>query len=384
MTRSVVRGKALVEGAFTETFLVCRDGKFEYVGPTWDETPDVVVETGCIVPGYVDVHVHGLHGHDVMDGTKTALKGMSEALAGYGVTGFLATTLTGEIAHLERVLTACKTFAEQDAGEGAELLGVHLEGPWINVRYKGAQNAEHVAAPAMEDVRRLWEAAGGLLRIVTLAPELERVQEAIAWLTAKGVKASVGHSDAAYEHVRGAMEHGLCHVTHCFNAMRGLHHREPGVVGAALYHDELTCELIADGVHVHPVVMSILCRVKQAERLVLVSDAMRATGLSDGRYELGGLDVWVEGGEARLADGTLAGSTLTLDQAVRNLVRVCGVPLEEAVRMASETPARVIGCGERKGRLQQGYDADFLILDEDLQVVMTYRGGRCVYRREDR
>ena len=379
MNKWAVQGRMVVGREVHDDYLlICEGGKITHVGPKRDgEQADLIVEDGLIAPGYIDVHVHGSNGYDVMDGTEEALRGMAHALAGYGVTGFLATTLTGDLEHLSNVLATCRQFADGATG-GALLLGIHLEGPWINAKHKGAQNGEHVVAPATEAAKRLLEAAGGLLKIVTLAPEQPQALDVIELLEAHGVRPSVGHSDATYEHVKDAIGHGLAHVTHCYNAMRGLHHREPGVVGAAMYHDELTTELIADGLHVHPVAMSILYRLKQSDGLVLVSDGMRAVGMEDGDYDLGGLPVQMRGGEARLADGTLAGSTLTLDQAVRNMVRYCAVPVGEAIAMASETPSKVIGVADRKGKLQVGYDADFLILDNELNVQATYIGGRIV------
>jgi N-acetylglucosamine-6-phosphate deacetylase len=375
MNRLVVHGNLIVDRkVLPDHELVAEGGKIVYVGPKHHEKPDLVKDEGYIAPGYVDIHIHGSHGFDVMDGTPEALQGIAKSLIKYGVTSFLATTLTGDIEHLLKVLQTCKQFARQTSS-GAQLVGVHLEGPWINQRYKGAQNEEHIIPPSVADAKRLVEAAGGLLKIVTLAPEHPGSREVIEYLRANGVKASVGHSDAAYESVKEALEHGLSHVTHCYNAMRGFHHREPGVAGAAMYHDELTTELIADGIHVHPVVMSILHRVKSTDRMVLVSDGMRAVGMKDGEYDLGGLRVFMKNGEARLEDGTLAGSTLTLDRAVQNMVQFCNLPIPDAIAMASEIPANVIGLGGRKGCLAVGCDADFLLLDDQLNVEKAFAGG---------
>ncbi|MBL0388624.1 N-acetylglucosamine-6-phosphate deacetylase [Tumebacillus sp. ITR2] len=376
MKKHILQGRALIEGKFhDDQVLVCEDGRFTYVGPLRDgDVPDAVYETGILVPGYLDLHVHGVHGSDVMDGSLEALETISRGLATYGVTGFLATTLTGDLEHLLSVLRTCAEFARREP-VGASLLGVHLEGPWINLRYKGAQNESHVIRPLLRDAQRLVEAGQGLLKLVTLAPEHPEAAEVIAYLSEQGVRVSVGHSDATFDEVTSAMAHGLQHVTHCCNAMRGLHHREPGVVGAALYHDDLTTELIADGVHVHPAVMNILYKVKGQERLVLVSDGMRAVGMADGEYDLGGQNVYMVGGEARLVDGTLAGSTLTLDRAVRNMVELGHAPLEKAVAMASTTPAAVLGLQGRKGALAVGYDADFVWLDEARQARATYIAG---------
>lgn len=381
MSKLVLQGKLVCDGAVLDNgILVCDGGKISYAGPSRGETPDLTHANGYIVPGYVDIHVHGSNGYDVMDGTTDAVQGIARSLATYGVTSFLATTLTASIERLHEVLESCKRAARGDA-HGAELIGVHLEGPWINPKHKGAQNGSHVIGPSLEDAAALLHTGDGLVKLVTLAPENPNAAAVTEYLTGQGVKVSVGHSDATYDQVKNAIPHGLGHVTHCYNAMRPLHHREPGVVGAAMYHDELTAELIADGIHVHPVAMSILYRLKQSDGLVLVSDGMRAVGMEDGSYDLGGLNVRMQNGEARLEDGTLAGSTLTLEKAVQNMVTLCGVPLPDAVKMASETPARVIGAGERKGRLQSGYDADFLLLDSSLHVTATYRGGQLVYQR---
>ncbi|PWK15633.1 N-acetylglucosamine-6-phosphate deacetylase [Tumebacillus permanentifrigoris] len=375
MSKQILRGRALVDGEFRDDqILICEGGRFTFVGPQREEVPDHVFETGCLVPGFLDIHVHGAHGADVMDGTSAGLETIAQALASYGVTGFLATTLTGDLDHLEHVLQTCVVFSK-NAAVGARLLGVHLEGPWINARYKGAQNEAHVVRPLLRDAKRLVEAGQGLLKLVTLAPEHPEAADVIAYLHEQGVCVSVGHSDATFADVTEAMEHGLGHVTHCCNAMRGLHHREPGVVGAAMYHEALTAELIADGVHVHPAVMNILYKVKRREHLVLVSDGMRAVGMQDGAYDLGGLQVQLVNGEARLEDGTLAGSTLTLDRAVRNMVTLGRVPLADAVIMASSTPAAVLGLTDRKGQLASGYDADFVWLDDDHQVRATYIAG---------
>lgn len=376
MNRWIVRGNLIVERQVrNDQILVCENGMITYVGPGQGEKPDLVVDSGYIAPGYIDIHIHGAKGHDVMDGTVESLAEIARSLATHGVTGYMATTMTADLPRLAEVLTVCREFARRES-PGAELLGVHLEGPWIHPRHKGAQNEDFIVAPTIQDAEALRQAAGGLLKIVSLAPEQPGAKDVIAHLSALGVRVSIGHSDARYEQVKEAIHYGLSHVTHCFNAMRGLHHREPGAVGAAMFHDELTAELIADGIHVHPVVMSLLHRIKTTDRTVLVSDGMRAVDMEDGVYDLGGQRVYVRGGVARLGDGTLAGSTLTLDRAVQNMVRLCGVPIPDAVAMASEIPARVIGCADRKGRLAVGCDADFSVLDRDLNVLRTFVGGR--------
>ncbi|USG66991.1 N-acetylglucosamine-6-phosphate deacetylase [Brevibacillus ruminantium] len=382
--RFALRGRVVANGHdILDGLVVVNGAAIEYAGPAegyGKEWPEQVerVENGFICPGFVDMHMHGIAGSDTMDGTPRALQTISRALAGYGVTSFLATTMTAPYADLEKAIrNVVEVFRK--GTDGASIVGIHLEGPWINPRYKGAQKEENIVPPALEDVRRLWELADGLIKVVTIAPEQTGALEAIRWLKDQGVVVSAGHSGASFAQTESAVRSGVRHFTHCFNAMTGMHHREPGVAGAAMYHEQLSTELIADGVHVHPAVMRILYRIKSASRLVLVSDSMRAAALGEGVYDLGGQEVKVQGAEAQLADGTLAGSILTLNHAVQNMVTLSGVPLAEAVAMATETPAEILGIGGRKGRLQAGYDADLIVFGDDYQVRSTYVGGRLVY-----
>jgi N-acetylglucosamine-6-phosphate deacetylase len=245
------------------------------------------------------------------------------------------------------------------------------------------QNAAHILPPDEGIARDLLAHASGQVIRVSLAPEMPGAHDLIRLLRGEGVSVSIAHSGATYEESLAAVEVGARHVTHCFNAMTELHHRAPGVAGAALLCDDLYAELIADGVHVHPAVMRLLIRAKGRERVMLVTDAMSAADMPDGQYEFGGHPVTDRDGVARLEDGTLASSTLTLDAAVRNLVRLCQVPLVDAVYMASTTPAEAIRLGGRKGKLIVGYDADLAILDADLRPIATWVEGRQAFRRDD-
>jgi len=382
-----LRGTVIANGQEIENGLVVVEGSAiryagvadAYTGRMPEQVRDVT--EGWITPGFIDIHMHGIDGHDTMDGTLESLQAISRALTRFGVTSFLATTMTAPYAQLETVLQAIARHS-REALPGAQVAGIHLEGPWINPRYKGAQKEENIAVPHLDGVRRLYELADGLIKVVTIAPEQPEALEAIAWLRERGVIASAGHTGATFAQAQEAVDAGVRHFTHCFNAMTGLHHREPGVVGAAMYHEHLSTELIADGIHVHPAVMNILYRVKSAERLALVSDSMRAAAMGEGSYDLGGQAVHVHGAEAKLADGTLAGSILTLNQAVGNMVTLSGVPLPEAVEMASGTPAAILGLAERKGRLEAGFDADIVVLGPAFDVQATFMGGKEVYRRE--
>ncbi|MGN7469879.1 N-acetylglucosamine-6-phosphate deacetylase [Brevibacillus sp. SAFN-007a] len=386
--RYALKGKIIAEGqAIEDGLVVVAGGTIAYAGEAagyaepWP-TEVVTAETGWICPGFVDMHIHGIDGHDTMDGTPESLRAISAALARYGVTAFVATTMTASYEELEPVLENIAQVSQQGL-PGAQLIGIHLEGPWINPRYKGAQKEENIALPKLEAVQRLYGLSRGLLKVVTIAPEQPEALEAIAWLKEQGVIVSAGHTGATFAQAAEAVEAGVRHFTHCFNAMTGLHQREPGGVGAAMYYEQVSTELIADGIHVHPAVMNILYRVKTARRLALVSDSMRAAALCEGTYDLGGQEVHVRDNQAKLADGTLAGSVLTLNRAVGNMVALSGVPLPEAVEMASRTPASILGYGERKGRLAVGYDADMAVLDENFDVTMTFVAGKKVYVRPD-
>ncbi|NRS19738.1 N-acetylglucosamine-6-phosphate deacetylase [Brevibacillus sp. HB1.4B] len=365
--------------------VVVGNGKITYVGKA-DEygkaLPNhvVTVEDGWICPGFVDMHMHGIDGYDTMDGTPKSLQAISTALARHGVTSFLATTMTAPYDQLEQVLVNIAQNSREGL-PGAQAIGIHLEGPWINPRYKGAQKEENIAIPKLDAVQKLYGLSEGLIKVVTIAPEQPEALEAIAWLKERDVIVSAGHTGATFAQATEAVDAGVRHFTHCFNAMTGLHHREPGVVGAAMYHEQLSTELIADGIHVHPAVMKILYRVKTAERLALVSDSMRAAAMGEGTYDLGGQEVHVHDNQAKLADGTLAGSILTLNRAVGNMVKLSGVALPEAVEMASHTPASILGFGDRKGRLAAGYDADIIVLNEQFDVTMTFVAGKEVYHQ---
>ncbi|WP_312112107.1 N-acetylglucosamine-6-phosphate deacetylase [Brevibacillus reuszeri] len=380
-----LRGAVIANGAeITDGLVVIEGSTIRFAGEAREfsgELPESIIQVdGWICPGFMDIHMHGIDGHDTMDGTPESLQAISKALTRFGVTSFLATTMTAPYEQIEPVLSNIAQSSRLGL-DGAEVVGIHLEGPWINPRYKGAQKEENISLPKLAAVRRLYELAEGLIKVVTIAPEQPEALDAIAWLKEQGVIVSAGHTGASFAQATQAVEAGVRHFTHCFNAMTGLHHREPGVVGAAMYHEQLSTELIADGIHVHPAVMNILYRVKTAGRLALVSDSMRAAAMGEGSYDLGGQEVHVHENQAKLADGTLAGSILTLNRAVGNMVTLSKVPLPEAVEMASHTPATILGLGERKGRLAAGYDADVTVLDQQFHVNMTFVAGKRVYQR---
>ncbi|HEX6971109.1 MAG TPA: N-acetylglucosamine-6-phosphate deacetylase [Limnochordia bacterium] len=367
--------------------LLAHRGRIAFAGPeramptairrTAGAAEELDAREGYIVPGFIDLHVHGGGGKDTMDATLEALAQMAAAHAARGTTGFLATTMTAPQEALVAAARAVAAAISHPPAEwrGAQLLGLHLEGPYINPEKKGAQNAAFMRPPDREELDALLAILGSSFRRITLAPELPGAADIIPWLVERGVGVSLGHTAATFEETLAAVDLGARYATHTFNAMSGLHHRQPGVVGAVMAEPRLTAELINDGVHVHPGAAKALIRAKGFANVTLVTDAIRAMGLPDGTYELGGLEVRSAGGAVRLPDGTLAGSVLDMGTAVKNAVQSLGVPLAEAVRMASGNPARAAGVAHRKGQLAVGYDADVVVLDAALAVSATVIGG---------
>ena len=362
--------------------VVVEAGKITHVGPGASSSVGRVLDYGdrLVAPGFIDLHVHGGGGHDVMDASIEGLNGLSMFLVAGGVTSLLATTYS---ASQDNMLAATKTVAKavKEGSEGSKILGLHLEGPYVNPKMAGAQSVAHIRPPSIDELEEIHRAAGGAPRIVTLAPEMEGAIEAVAWLRSKGVVPSAGHTDATHAEMMAAVEAGLSHVAHLFNRMRPLHHREPGAVGAALADDRVSVELIADGVHLHPSTLRLAVRAKGPGRTALVSDAISAAGLPDGEYRLGAEKIRVEGGRSLLESGALAGSTIRLCDAVRYTVETAGFSVTEAIEMASSTPARIIGVEEQKGRLAPGMDADLTVLERDYSVLLTMVGGSVVYER---
>ena len=330
-----------------------------------------------IVPGFVDVHIHGAGGHDVMEGTREALEIVTATVAARGTTSLVATTVTASeketrdsVAGIAHFILNTSQYAARELS--AEILGIHFEGPFISPARRGVHPAKWIARPSTEMLAQFLAEARGTAQILTLAPELPGAVELISAARKAGLVVSLGHTDATYEQAQAAIEAGARHAAHVFNAMRPFSHRGTGVIGAVLTSPKVSAELIADGVHVDEAAMRILVDLKTAERAILVSDGISATGMPDGNYQLGLFEVKVSGGVARNAEGKLAGSTLTLDRALRNIVAL-GVPLASALRMLTANPARQIGLGTRKGVLAPGADADLVFLDDKLEIsgVMT-------------
>ncbi len=340
---------------------------------------DYVAAGMTVVPGFVDIHIHGAGGHDVMEGTARALDRVVSTVARHGTTSIVATTVSASeedtCRSLEGIVRYVRRHEEPEEGRvAAEILGIHLEGPFLSKARRGVHPSDALAKPSKELLKKFLEAAGGLVRIVTVAPELPGAIELIEAAVAAKVIPAIGHSDAEYDQARAGIHAGACHAVHTFNAMRPFTHRDPGIVGAILTDPEVTAEVIADGVHVAGPAIQVLIGCKGFDAVLLASDGMAATGMPDGMYRLGNFEVTVKNGVCRNAEGKLAGSTLTLDRAVRNLVAL-GVPLREALRMATILPARRLGLAGKKGILAVGADADLAVLTPDLRVAGTMTRG---------
>jgi len=335
------------------------------------------------VPGFIDVHIHGVNGADVMDASKDALDTMVTALPREGTTSFLATTMTQEALLIENALVKAGQYIKEYQAPGkAEILGIHLEGPFVSPKMAGAQPIQHIIDPDLKLFKRWHSLSDKTIKLVTLAPERPGGLEMIQYLTKHGIIASLGHTDAAYEEIKAAIGAGANHVTHLFNQMRGLHHRDPGVVGAAFLHDELKAELIVDGVHVNPEIVKLAYKQKRKEGLILITDSMRAKCLKNGHYDLGGQDVTVKDGKAFLQDGTLAGSILKLGKAVQNILTYTDCSIEDAIEMASVNPAKQLNIYDRKGSITVGKDADIVIVDDKFEVFMTVCRGKIAFQKE--
>ena len=315
-----------------------------------------------------------------MDGTQEDIATIAKTVAAEGTTSFLVTTMTQSPENITKALTAVKEYKAANVEEGARVVGVHLEGPFIAAAHKGAQPLEYVKAPDIKAFDEYNEASGNCIRIVTLAPEVEGADEFIKHLVSKDVVVSIGHTGAKYADIEKAVENGALNVTHTYNAQTALHHREIGTVGSAMLLDELNCELIADTIHVSVPAMRLLVKNKPLNKLSLITDAMRAKGIPDGVSELGGQTVYVKNGEARLEDGTLAGSVLRMNRAVQNMVEKVGVPYTQAVDYATINPARIMGIDNEAGSIKVGKRADFTVLNEAFDVLMTVRGGKIIYQ----
>ena len=384
MAATLLRARAVTPAAeISDAGLLFRDGVIEAIGPreaiSLPAGAQEIAANGRIaVPGFLDVHIHGAGGHDVMEGTDEGLAAVARTVARHGTTSFVATTVTASPDHTSRSVQAIAQYIPRQLNSDdprAEVLGIHLEGPFLNNLRRGVHPAEWLQPPSAELLGGFLQAAAGHARILTMAPELPGAAPCIDVARQAGLVVAMGHTDATYEEARAAMARGVRHAVHVYNAMRPFSHRDSGVIGAVLTSPEVTGELIADGVHVEEAAMRLLLQAKGASGVILVSDGTSATAMPDGKYRLGQFDVTVSGGVCRNAEGKLAGSTLTLDRALRNIVSL-GVPLADAVRMLTLNPASLLGLEFKKGALRTGADADIVLLDEHLEITNVWSRGR--------
>ncbi len=383
---------ALIGGTIVTPFrviengtILCENGKVSEIGragdvPVLEDCEVIDVSGRKIVPGFVDLLVHGGGGYGFADPSDGSIEKASRYFLEHGSTSILASLFAKPtellLADLSRIADYIESHPESN------VRGIHMEGPYLNKALKGAMNESYLWTPTVESWDKMWEASRGHIKIMTIAPELPGAYEVMRHAAKDGVVLSIGHSMATYDEIEIAIDNGAAHVTHMFNAMSPFHHRKPGIILGGLMRNELKIELIADTLHVHPAVMELLLKMKGASGIVLVSDSIRAGGMHEGEYEFADQKVYMKASRAFLEDGTLAGSTLTLNRAIRNMVETANAKITEAVRMASLNGAKVISMEHKKGILAVGKDADMVVLDNSYEVETTIMSGKVVYQRE--
>lgn len=366
-----IAGKGIVKSS-----LVIEGGKIA----SFDEKKDLMTLSDdlIVIPGFIDKHIHGANHSDSMYPTLEDIKNISRTIAMEGVTSYMPTTMTQSEENITKALKNIREYIETENHDGAFVLGTHLEGPFISPKFKGAQPERYIVPCSVEEFMHYQAASGNNIKQVTLAYE-ENGKDLCNYLFSQGIVASLGHTNATAVEVLESVKNGVTSATHTYNAMKPLHHREAGTVGGIMLADSIYAELIADLVHVSPEAIRVLCKVKGLDKIILVTDAIESKHLPDGIYNLGGQDVMVKGREARLADGTLAGSTLKMNQAIKNIISVLGISLERAVDLATINPARNLGIDSSKGSIALGKDADFAVIDKDLNVYMAVSKGNIIY-----
>jgi N-acetylglucosamine-6-phosphate deacetylase len=365
-----------------DTGILIRDGVIESVGPRGSMSlpsgaEEIIATEQIAAPGFIDVHIHGAGGHDVMEGSEAALDTVAHAIASHGTTAFAATTVTADPNAICRSSEQIAHYITQQytrSRPGAEILGIHFEGPFISPVRRGVHPPQWIKLPSAELLEKLIAAAQGHALLITIAPELLGALPCIDAAIKAGMIVGMGHSDATYEQARAGLAHGAHHAIHTYNAMRPFSHRDAGIIGAVLTSPEISAELIADGVHVDETAMRVLLQAKGASGVILISDGISATGMPDGKYILGGFEVTVTGGVCTNSEGSLAGSTLTLDRALRNIVEL-GRSLGDTLQMLTLNPAKLLGIEHKKGTLHANADADIVLLNDSLQITKVFTRG---------
>ncbi|PNZ69492.1 N-acetylglucosamine-6-phosphate deacetylase [Staphylococcus croceilyticus] len=374
----ITNGRIYTEEQVIENgYLVVEDGKISDIqeGEYTGDLQQVDAKGQNVLPGFIDIHIHGGYGEDAMDASYEGLKHLAEQLLSEGTTTFLATTMTQSDENIEKALKNIVAYqADQQQGDAAEIGGVHLEGPFISEHKVGAQNPKYVQRPSVSKIQHFQEIANGQIKIITFAPEVEGAHETLNALHNE-IIFSMGHTVATFDEANEAVEHGAKHITHLYNAATPFEHRDPGVFGAAWTNKGLNTEIIADGVHSHPASVNIAYKQKGNKHMYLITDAMRAKGMKDGEYDLGGQNVIVKGKEARLASGALAGSILRMNDGLRNLMTYTHDSLENLWRVASLNQAKALQIDDTKGSLAIGKDADIVIANDEIEISQTIKAG---------
>ena len=367
--------KVLHKTLIIEDKVICDIIPHGYKPGSKDKVIDVTGK--MVVPGFIDVHTHGAFGKDTMDGTWDAIHTIGRFFAAHGVTSYLPTVGTFAPELIMKAIDNVRTCPQPE--DGARHLGIHVEGPYLNVEHRGAQQKDLIRKPDAVEFQKWLDT--GVVKLITIAPEIEKALEFIDLGVEKDVEFSIGHSGASYEQVVEAANHGLKQATHLYNGMLGIHHRNPGTVGAILTDNRIFAQIITDGIHVHPAMVKLAVMAKGISRIILITDSIRGAGLCDGNYDYYGQKFTVKDGIARTPEGGLAGSTLMLDQAIKNMIKFTGMSLNEVLPMATLVPAEAMGWSERRGVLKPGADADVTILNDDLIVEKTFVLGKEVFSK---
>lgn len=375
----IANGRIYTENETIEQgYILVEDGKIIQIteGEYQGDLTTIDVKGQHVLPGFIDIHMHGGYGEDAMDASFEGLKHLSESLLSEGTTSFLATTMTQSDDNIIKALKNIVNYqAQQDSLNAASIVGIHLEGPFISEYKVGAQNPAYVQRPSVEKVQQFQEIANNQIKVMTFAPEVEGADETLSTLHDQ-INFSIGHTVATFDEVNEAVAHGAKHVTHLYNAGTAFEHRNPGLSGAAWVNDELSTESIVDGIHSHPASIKIAYKQKGNKRFFLITDAMRAKGMPDGEYDLGGQNVIVKGSEARLTSGALAGSILKMNEGLKNLIEFTGASLDDLWRVTSLNQAIALKIEDDKGSIAIGKDADIVVVDDDIQVLTTIKSGK--------
>lgn len=370
---AIINGKVILDNEIKQKAIIVDGQRIKEITDRVRSGIEVVDAGGYYVsPGFINIHVHGYNGHDAMEGSFEAINSISSSIVNTGVTGFLATTMTQSTDSIKKAVG--NIYNSIQRVNGAKILGINLEGPFLNEKKKGAHPAEYIIKPSVENFKELCGQYEAVVKIVTIAPEVEGATELIEYLISKGIKVSIGHTNSTYDEAQKAIENGVTHSTHTFNAMTGFGHREPGTVGAIL-DSNVTAEFIPDGIHVHFAALRSLVKVKGTDKAVIITDSMCAAGLGDGDFELGGQHVIVRDKVAMMPDGTLAGSTISMNKGVYNTINHLNVPIAEAVKMASKNPAEAIGAKDL-GEIKAGNYADLIFFNDNIDIKKMFINGQ--------